>query len=223
MPHSCGRKQESRGVEMSWRLPKAFRKEEVAGEEMDQSFASILGNRLGIIASLVHNGSRVLDVGTDHAYLPIALVKSGKSVRVIASDKNFLPLENARQSLERINDKELEGIELRLGDGLSVLAQDEVDTVTVSGVGGKIREERRRVQDYGVRRVILQPTGSISSLREDLLMNGWDIVDEIINSEAGWIYITMVAEITAKHEHVPEEKLSSEKLYSEMPPLASQS
>ena len=128
-------------VQMSWRLPKGYRREDVAGGDMDPSFASILGNRLGIIASLVNNGSCVLDVGTDHGYLPIALMKSGKALKVIASDKNILPLDNARQSLERINDEALEQLELRLGDGLAVLSCGEVDTVTVSGVGGKVISE----------------------------------------------------------------------------------
>jgi tRNA (adenine22-N1)-methyltransferase len=59
-----------------------------------------LDDRLQALADFVEPGSRVADVGTDHGYLAIELVKSGKADFVIASDKNSGPLEAAGRSLK---------------------------------------------------------------------------------------------------------------------------
>ena len=62
-----------------------------------------LSLRLKLIASLVPDGARVCDIGTDHAYLPIELIKSGKAISVIATDIREKPLENARKISARSN------------------------------------------------------------------------------------------------------------------------
>lgn len=49
--------------------------------------------------------------------------------------------------------------------------------------------------DLGVKRLVLQPTSGWPSLRRTLLLNGWTITDEVIHSEAGWLYITLAAEL----------------------------
>ena len=50
---------------------------------------------MAAIADRVPDGSRVADVGTDHALLPIHLIRSGRAARVIASDNKAAPLEKA--------------------------------------------------------------------------------------------------------------------------------
>ena len=54
--------------------------------------------RLNRLAEMVDPGSRLADIGTDHAYLPILLVKSGKISHAIASDVAAGPLENAKEA-----------------------------------------------------------------------------------------------------------------------------
>ena len=55
--------------------------------------------RLQMVADFVRDGAAVADIGTDHAYLPVALVLSGKCPRAVVSDLREMPLENARQAI----------------------------------------------------------------------------------------------------------------------------
>lgn len=54
-----------------------------------------LCTRLQMVADFVRDGAAVADIGTDHAYLPVALVLSGKCPRAVVSDLREMPLENA--------------------------------------------------------------------------------------------------------------------------------
>ena len=98
---------------------------------------SVLEERLAQIGQMVDSGSRLADIGTDHAYLPIALVKKGKIDFAIASDVARGPLENAKQDIKQANLEDK--IETRLGSGLETLTQsDQIDTVVIAGMGGKL-------------------------------------------------------------------------------------
>ena len=78
-----------------------------------------LDERLRAMAAYVVEGSRVADIGTDHAQLAIELIMSGRASRVIATDLNAGPLEAARKNIfaAGLDDR----IDVRLGDGLTVL------------------------------------------------------------------------------------------------------
>ena len=98
---------------------------------------SVLEERLAQICKMVDPQSRVADIGTDHAYLPIALVEEGKIDFAIASDVAAGPLDNAKQDIAQagLEDK----IETRLGSGLETLkSSDQIDTVVIAGMGGKL-------------------------------------------------------------------------------------
>lgn len=196
---------------MALRLPKDFAFRDCQSATIDAAFAETLGTRLGAVASFVQEGAKVLDVGTDHGRLPIGLVKSGKAQSVIAGDVNRGPMVNAQKSVAVERLEVASKISVRLGDGLAVLKDgDEVDTVTISGIGGvtiarilfgplgvypdsdvavtewssgKDLNGVRTVNDLGVQRLVLQPTSGWPSLRRTLLCQGWDIVDECIHSE----------------------------------------
>ena len=88
------------------------------------------------VASMVTAGNVLADVGTDHGYVPIALVQRKKIPRAIAMDINKGPLQRA---CEHIAEFRLEDyIETRLSDGVAKLEVGEVDTILVAGMGGEL-------------------------------------------------------------------------------------
>ena len=111
--------------------------------------------RLSAIAGLVPEGDTVADIGTDHAYIPVFLVKSGKVKRGVASDVRKGPLEKAREVIKRhrLEDR----IETRLGDGLEVLKAGEADTIVVQARGGVLIRNLRKEEALEGVRAVLQP------------------------------------------------------------------
>ena len=81
--------------------------------KIDAALATQVGIRLGAVASMVEEGSNVLDIGTDHGYLPIALVRAGRAERVIAGDVNEEPIRNAQKNVEAQADHIASKIEAR--------------------------------------------------------------------------------------------------------------
>jgi tRNA (adenine22-N1)-methyltransferase len=151
--------------------------------------------RLSAIAGLVPEGNTVADIGTDHAYIPVFLVKSGKMKRGIANDVRKGPLEKAREVIERhhLEDR----IETRLGNGLEVLKAGEADTVVMAGMGGMlIRDllEAGKGVLEGVKRLVLQPMNAQEVVREWLVKNGFEIVDETLARERERIYQVIAAQ-----------------------------
>lgn len=147
-----------------------------------------LSQRLRAIADRIEQGSRVADIGTDHAYLPIALFESGRCRRIIACDVRRKPLENARKNCAEYG---ANGVELRLGDGLSALAPGEADTIVVAGMGGdvivSILDGCRWIRDPGIR-LILQPMTSAEVLRCYLAEKGYQVDSETAVADEGRIY-----------------------------------
>jgi len=93
--------------------------------------------RLNTLAQMVDPGSRVADIGTDHAYLPIELVKNKQINYAIASDIAKGPLQNAKNDIAEAGLQNK--IETRLGPGLSTVNHnDDIDTVVIAGMGGKL-------------------------------------------------------------------------------------
>ncbi|HMM20226.1 MAG TPA: class I SAM-dependent methyltransferase [Selenomonadales bacterium] len=154
-----------------------------------------LGERLTAVAGLVPRGSRVADIGTDHAYLPVHLITSGIARYAVAGDVHRGPYEAARDTLERSG--LAERIDLRLGDGIGILRPGEVDTVVIAGMGGAtiidiLSREPEVVASLA--RLILQPMQAASSLRRWLFANGWRAVEEELAEEDGRLYEVMALE-----------------------------
>ena len=134
---ACGTRGGLAAAGMALRLPKHFQHADVRGSKIEPSLAAELGIRLGAVASFVEEGALVLDIGSDHGYLPIGLVKGGRAARVIAGELNRDPFLNAMSSVAAEPPEVAGRIEVRQGDGLGVLQDGcEVDTITVSGIGG---------------------------------------------------------------------------------------
>lgn len=165
----------------------------------------VLGERLAACAELVRNGKRVADIGTDHAYLPIWLIKSEKIPSAIAADLRQGPLQSARDNALKydVSDK----LSLKLSDGLEDINSSEVDDVVMAGLGGelilRIVRETEWLKNNG-KRLILQPMTSVTKLREGLRDEGFTVVEEKIACENRKIYSAFAVEYTAENENKEE-------------------
>lgn len=138
-----------------------------------------LSLRLRTIASMVDKCECVADIGTDHGYIPIYLLKNKVCTKAIASDINKGPVEKAKFNV-RIED--LEGkIDCRLGGGLTTINKGEVQGIVIAGMGGNlirdIIEERLNIFKKS-KFAVLQPVQNPEVLREYIYKNGYKIIDE---------------------------------------------
>ena len=92
--------------------------------------------RLRCCAGQVPQGARVADVGADHGYLGIELLRSGRCAFVHASDLRAQPLQRARENARRFGT--LERMRFSQADGLAAVAPTSVDTVLCAGMGGDL-------------------------------------------------------------------------------------
>nr|WP_317331677.1 class I SAM-dependent methyltransferase [uncultured Romboutsia sp.] len=165
-----------------------------------------LTDRLLKIASLVTKGKKVADIGTDHGYIPVYLLNKGYIDFAILADVNKGPLENAKSEVRHNNltDK----VDLRLGSGIEVLNENEVDEVIIAGMGGilisELLEAKKSVA-HNLDKLILQPMQAQGELRKYLLNNGYEILDEALVKEDFRIYEIIVAKYTSKNTSVEDE------------------
>ncbi len=153
-----------------------------------------LSDRLEAVVSFVLPGSSVADVGTDHGYVPIALVSRGIAVHALAMDVREGPLARAREHIGRYG---LNGrIETRLSDGVAALKPGEADTVIAAGMGGElilhILGDGQRLWD-SVEHWILSPQSEPEKVRVYLQENGFLIAREKMLCEDGKYYVVMDA------------------------------
>lgn len=151
-----------------------------------------LSKRMSAVATMVTPGSVVADVGTDHGYVPIALVQQGKIPRAIAMDINKGPLMRAQ---EHISMCQLEDyIETRLSDGVEALEAGEVDSILIAGMGGDlvihILNEGLDVCRQA-KELILQPQSELARVRQYLREHLFQIIDEDMVIEDGKYYPMM--------------------------------
>ena len=143
-----------------------------------------LDARLLSAAKFVREGAYVCDVGTDHAYLPVQLVLTGRAARALASDINEGPVNRAKESVCKygVSDK----IEVVLSDGLKGAEKYPITDVIIAGMGGElivsILEAAKWIQNEKYR-LILQPMTHAEILREYLVKNGFAIIDEDVVTE----------------------------------------
>lgn len=150
--------------------------------------------RLRLITSKIPSDTVVCDVGTDHAYIPVYLVKNHICRKVIATDLRKGPLLTALKNIRR--NKLEEYIETRQGNGLTVLYPGEADTIIIAGMGGllisNILENGCSVLQED-ETIILQPMNAIELVRMYLAVNGYRIVDEELTAEGEKLYNVIVA------------------------------
>ena len=154
-----------------------------------------LSIRLQAIADMVPYGARVADIGTDHAYLPLYLMKRGNIPFVVAGEVNRGPYHSAQKMLTKMGYSEK--ISLRFGNGLEVVGNGEVDTVVIAGMGGSTMIDILSAQPQvtkSLKRLILQPMTASGSVRRWLAENGWMIQRETLAQEDHILYEIILAE-----------------------------
>ena len=154
-----------------------------------------LDARLQAVLDFVPEGGAVADIGTDHGYLAAALIEEGRAEHVIASDLNLGPCEAARRTVREQNLKEQ--IEVRQGDGLTVLAPGEVQTACIAGMGGALMVDILAAAPLVVKRLdtlVLQPMNGAYELRHYLYQHGWHVADETLVVADDRIYTIIRAE-----------------------------
>lgn len=152
-------------------------------------------------------GGAVIDVGTDHAYLPIYLVGEGISSRALACDINRGPIESAQRNIAAAH--LTKKIDTLCTDGLHGAEHFAPDNVLIFGMGGeliiRILSEAPWVKDSNIG-LVLQPMTRAHLLRRWLLENGFEIVGETITHEDRY-YQTIAARYCGKVEEYTEEEL----------------
>ncbi|HWT76018.1 MAG TPA: class I SAM-dependent methyltransferase [Mobilitalea sp.] len=153
-----------------------------------------LSKRLQAVADLVTPGRRVADVGCDHAYTSIYLVKNQISPSSIAMDINQGPIDRAKENIRKYNYSDQ--IETRKSNGLEKLQIGEADTVLIAGMGGalmiQILSDRMDVLQ-SVQELILQPQSEIHKVRYFLQEQHFLITKENMMKEDGKYYVMMKA------------------------------
>ncbi len=154
-----------------------------------------LDGRLQAAADLVTPGGFLLDVGTDHGYLPIWLMKQGKIRGAIASDVNLNPLISAKMNIQAAGLSEK--IDTRLADGLSGIDLTEVTDIAIAGMGGMLIGDILEARSpLAGKHLILQPMTQAPYLRRWLCRNGYAISAESPAEAGGKFY----AVISARYE-----------------------
>lgn len=155
-----------------------------------------LSKRLEAVAAYVPENSRLADVGSDHAYLPLFLVENGRIDFAVAGEVVQGPYQSALSNVAQAGKNQF--IQVRLANGLAAVQKaDAIDVVTIAGMGGRLIADIL-MADLGklatIKRLILQPNNCEDELREWLAQHDFRIIAEEILIENQKNYEIMVAE-----------------------------
>ena len=151
--------------------------------------------RLRMVAELVPEGARLADIGTDHAYLPAALLLEDRIPCAVAADLRPGPLARARETVRRAGLEER--VEFRLCDGLTGIRPDEVDAAVIAGMGGETIAAILAAAPWTRERntvLVLQPMSSMPDLRLWLQENGYSIESEELCREGDTLYTALLVQ-----------------------------
>ncbi|MFH5836092.1 tRNA (adenine(22)-N(1))-methyltransferase [Proteiniclasticum sp. C24MP] len=138
-----------------------------------------ISSRLIKIVEMVPMSDTVADIGTDHGYVLIELLKRKKIKRGIASDNKEMPLEKARKNAVAENVEN--SMDFRLGSGFKTLKEGEVNGAVIAGMGGiLIRELLENDMDVikHLDFILLQPAQNPEILRKYLYQHHYRILEE---------------------------------------------
>ncbi|MBQ7265795.1 MAG: SAM-dependent methyltransferase [Firmicutes bacterium] len=155
----------------------------------------MISERIEKVISLVKKCNFAADIGTDHAYTVIGLVKRGIAKKALACDISKGSCEKARQNIIQsgLSDK----ISVRCGDGLDVISPYETpDSIIISGMGGETTIDilkRGSLVLKSVDQLVLQPQKDIEKVREFIEKSDFFIEKEFILKEEDKFYIFISA------------------------------
>lgn len=166
-----------------------------------------LSRRLERVAAYVPAGACLADIGSDHGYLPVALMRRGAIERAVAGEVAMTPFRSAQRT---VHENGLEQrITVRLASGLLAIEPgDGITAISICGMGGEtIRDilEAGKARLSGQERLILQPNGGEQPLRVWLMGNGYRILGEEVLRENRFDYEIIVAECTGPVSYTAEE------------------
>ena len=147
-----------------------------------------LSERLKLIADQIPKGYSMIDVGTDHGFLPIYLWENKICPKVIMADVSEGSLEKAAENCRELYPEE--DFDLRLGDGLKVISCGEADACVIAGMGGILMTKilgEDTVKAKSIKKYILQPRISSGRLRHWLISNGFSITEDLLVEEGKYI------------------------------------
>ncbi len=143
----------------------------------------MLSARLKMVADYVNKCSVVADIGTDHGYIPIWLVKNNICKKAIAAD---ISKGSCNKAQNNINFNKLEDkISVRCGNGLEVIDSniENVDCIIISGMGGLMTVsvlESNTETVNNASQLVLQPQRDINEVRKYVINHNFKIIDENI-------------------------------------------
>lgn len=179
-----------------------------------------ISERLKEVAKLIPVGANLVDVGTDHGYVPIWLLQKGLIQSAIAMDVNKGPLQRAMENRDKYG--LTSAMEVRLSNGLEKLKPGEGDTVLIAGIGGplmlRILEEGRE-NASSIKQWILQPQSDIPSVRRYLHTHGFKIEEEIMLKDEGKYYMAMRAVLGVSKAWTSVEYLFGKSLLEQQQPV----
>ena len=164
-----------------------------------------LNARLSSAVSLVRQDAVFADIGTDHAYLPIFLLKVGRISRAYATDINSGPLASARANVEAAALSEK--VSFMLTDGAAALSGEGVTDYAICGMGGELIAdiiERAPHLRCGEVRLILQPMSRQEHLRRYLCSHSFAIRSESYSYDGGKYYTCIMAEYVGECRELTE-------------------
>lgn len=163
--------------------------------------------RLERVAAHMPAGAHLADIGSDHAYLPVALLRRGVIATAVAGEVALTPLRAAERTVVK-NDLE-QRISVRLANGLAAIEpEDGITAISLCGMGGEtIRDilDSGKARLSGRERLILQPNGGEQPLRQWLMENGYRILCEELLRENRFYYEIIVAERAGPVAYTAEE------------------
>ncbi|MCR4437040.1 MAG: class I SAM-dependent methyltransferase [Clostridiales bacterium] len=164
-----------------------------------------LKGRLKLVCDKVKVCGKVCDVGTDHAFIPIYLVKNNVCDRAVAGDVKKGPLQVAVNNIRKYGLEDR--IEARLGYGLDVIEENEANTIIIAGMGGELITQilsRGYRKAKSAQTMVIQPMNAVGEVRRWLFENGFDVYDEELAAEGNKIYCVMSARWDGKTRNLGE-------------------
>lgn len=153
-----------------------------------------ISNRLYKIYEEVATGETVADVGTDHGFVPILLIKNNISPAIIMSDISSKSLDKAINNLKDIKTSTLTSF--RVSDGLIEISYGEVDDIIIAGMGGQLIIdilEKDIDKTHSFKKLILQPRNNSGRLRHWLYKNNFNIEKNVLAKEGKFVCEIIVA------------------------------